>query len=69
MPGNNNLGGSPMPEIRVSPLVRGILLGAAVAAVSFSANAQEKHFRFFGLPMTSRIPPATESSATLLPAS
>ena len=35
-----------MPVIRVSPLLRGILLGAAVAAVSFSANAQEKHYRF-----------------------
>src|SRR5579864_3002808 len=35
-----------MAVIRVSPLLRGILLGAAVAAASFSANAQERHFRF-----------------------
>ncbi|HZL39969.1 MAG TPA: TRAP transporter substrate-binding protein [Pseudolabrys sp.] len=32
--------------MRFSPLVRGILLGAAVATVSVSANAQEKHYRF-----------------------
>ncbi len=35
-----------MSAMRFSPLLRGILLGAAVAAVSFSANAQEKHYRF-----------------------
>jgi len=35
-----------MSALRFSPLLRGILLGAAVAAVSFSANAQEKHYRF-----------------------
>jgi len=35
-----------MSVMRFSPLLRGILLGAAVTAVSFSANAQEKHYRF-----------------------
>jgi tripartite ATP-independent transporter DctP family solute receptor len=35
-----------MSAIRFSPLVRGILLGAAITVFSFSANAQEKHYRF-----------------------
>jgi TRAP-type transport system periplasmic protein len=35
-----------MPAIRVSSVVRGILLGATVAVISFSADAQEKHYRF-----------------------
>jgi len=35
-----------MSVIRTSSLVRDVLLGAAVAAISFSANAQEKHYRF-----------------------
>src|ERR1700682_2050900 len=35
-----------MSVIRVSSLLRGILLGAAVAAIPFGANAQEKHYRF-----------------------
>jgi tripartite ATP-independent transporter DctP family solute receptor len=35
-----------MSAMRFSPLLRGILLGAAIAAVSFGANAQEKHYRF-----------------------
>ena len=35
-----------MPAIRVSSAVRGILLGAAVAVISSSAGAQEKHYRF-----------------------
>jgi TRAP-type transport system periplasmic protein len=35
-----------MPAIRVSSVVRGILLGATVAIISFSADAQEKHYRF-----------------------
>src|SRR6202163_4800247 len=35
-----------MSVIRISSLLRGILLGAAVAAIPFGANAQEKHYRF-----------------------
>jgi TRAP-type transport system periplasmic protein len=35
-----------MSSIRFSPLVRGILLGTAITVFSFSANAQEKHYRF-----------------------
>src|SRR6202451_3568570 len=35
-----------MSVIRVSSLVRGIRPGAAAAAISFSADAQEKHYRF-----------------------
>ena len=35
-----------MSVMRFSPLLCGILLGAVVTAVSFSANAQEKHYRF-----------------------
>jgi TRAP-type transport system periplasmic protein len=35
-----------MPAIRVSSVVRGILLGAAVAVISSSTDAQEKHYRF-----------------------
>jgi tripartite ATP-independent transporter DctP family solute receptor len=35
-----------MSVIRVSSLVRGVLLGAAIAAISFGADAQEKHYRF-----------------------
>ena len=35
-----------MSVIRVSTHLRGILLGAAIAAMPFGANAQEKHYRF-----------------------
>src|ERR1700722_1140114 len=35
-----------MSVIRVSTHLRGALLGAAVAAISSGANAQEKHYRF-----------------------
>jgi tripartite ATP-independent transporter DctP family solute receptor len=35
-----------MSVIRVSSHLRSILLGAAVAAIPFGANAQEKHYRF-----------------------
>jgi TRAP-type transport system periplasmic protein len=35
-----------MSGIGISPLVRGILFGATVVAISFSASAQEKHYRF-----------------------
>ena len=35
-----------MSVIRVSSLLRHILLSAAVAAIPFGANAQEKHYRF-----------------------
>src|SRR6202049_3702950 len=35
-----------MSVIRVCSLLRGILLGAAIAAIPFSADAQEKHYRF-----------------------
>src|SRR6202049_1204730 len=42
-----------MSVIRVCSLLRGILLGAAAAAISFGANAQEKHYRFaYDQPMT-----------------
>ena len=35
-----------MSAIRVSAHLRCILLGAAIAAISFGADAQEKHYRF-----------------------
>src|SRR5580704_3104142 len=35
-----------MSVIRMSLLVRGVLLAAAATAISFGANAQEKHYRF-----------------------
>src|ERR1700722_20011507 len=35
-----------MSVIRASLLMRGVLLAAAVTAISFGANAQEKHYRF-----------------------
>src|SRR3984885_9015206 len=40
------MGGNTMSVIRVSSLVRRILLSAAVAAISSGADAQEKHYRF-----------------------
>src|SRR5580704_7175157 len=43
---HDQIGGNPMSIIRVSSLLRHILLGAAVAAIPFGANAQEKHYRF-----------------------
>jgi tripartite ATP-independent transporter DctP family solute receptor len=44
--GDNSRGGSPMPAIRIAPPLRGVLFCAAVVTISFSASAQEKHYRF-----------------------
>jgi hypothetical protein len=43
---HDQIGGNPMSVIRVSSLLRHVLLGAAIAAIPFSADAQEKHYRF-----------------------